>query len=80
MRGGRDNFMTYKCNTCNYEGHHYDDALIHASAHWPKAAIITAAPTRPVEIGHLTVPPTICPECDAGDPTNVIQTCDCAVL
>ena len=20
---------------------------------------------------------TICPECDAGDPTSVIQTCDC---
>ena len=49
MRGGRDNFMTYKCNACDYEGHHYGDALIHASAHWPKAAIITAAPTRPVK-------------------------------
>ncbi len=22
--------------------------------------------------------PRICPECDAGDPTNVITTCDCA--
>ena len=40
--------MTYKCDTCDYEGHHYGDALIHASAHWPKAAVITAAPTRPV--------------------------------
>jgi len=21
----------------------------------------------------------ICPECDAGDPTSIIQTCDCGV-
>ena len=23
--------------------------------------------------------PYICPECDAGDPTNIITTCDCNV-
>ena len=32
----------------------------------------------PPSLARLTAPSTICPECDAGDPTSIIQTCDCA--
>ena len=28
-------------------------------------------------LAFISAPPKICPECDAGDPTNVITTCDC---